>query len=95
MVCVVIGARKLGVNPDNIATPIAASLGDLITLSILAFISSFFYKHKGRGTKEEGPTGKAEWGCLRPACHIQIGHHRKEPTRSVVESESSFYGGKA
>ncbi|XP_016052791.1 PREDICTED: solute carrier family 41 member 3 isoform X1 [Miniopterus natalensis] len=46
MVCVVIGARKLGVNPDNIATPIAASLGDLITLSILAFISSFFYKHK-------------------------------------------------
>ncbi|XP_039699503.1 solute carrier family 41 member 3 isoform X9 [Pteropus medius] len=46
MVCIVIGARKFGVNPDNIATPIAASLGDLITLSILAFISSFFYKHK-------------------------------------------------
>nr|XP_060484336.1 solute carrier family 41 member 3-like isoform X2 [Panthera onca] len=46
MVCIVIGARKLGVNPDNIATPIAASLGDLITLSILAFVSSFFYKHK-------------------------------------------------
>ncbi|VFV22687.1 solute carrier family 41 member 3 [Lynx pardinus] len=48
MVCIVIGARKLGVNPDNIATPIAASLGDLITLSILAFVSSFFYKHKGK-----------------------------------------------
>ncbi|XP_076986443.1 solute carrier family 41 member 3 isoform X2 [Tamandua tetradactyla] len=46
MVCIVIGARKLGVNPDNIATPIAASLGDLITLSILALVSSFFYKHK-------------------------------------------------
>ncbi|KAM8784137.1 solute carrier family 41 member 3 isoform 2-T3 [Rhynchonycteris naso] len=46
MVCVVIGAGKLGVNPDNIATPIAATLGDLITLSILAFVSSFFYKHK-------------------------------------------------
>ncbi|XP_045705805.1 solute carrier family 41 member 3 isoform X8 [Phyllostomus hastatus] len=46
MVCIVIGARKLGVNPDNIATPIAASLGDLITLSILAFVSNFFYKHK-------------------------------------------------
>ncbi|XP_022377295.1 solute carrier family 41 member 3 isoform X3 [Enhydra lutris kenyoni] len=49
MVCIVIGARKLGLNPDNIATPIAASLGDLITLSILAFVSSFFYKHKGVG----------------------------------------------
>ncbi|XP_054443285.1 solute carrier family 41 member 3 isoform X2 [Pteronotus mesoamericanus] len=46
MVCIVIGAQKLGVNPDNIATPIAASLGDLITLSILAFISNFFYKNK-------------------------------------------------
>ena len=48
MVCIVIGARKLGVNPDNIATPIAASLGDLITLSLLAFVSSFFHKHRGR-----------------------------------------------
>lgn len=54
MICIVVGARKFGVNPDNIATPIAASLGDLITLSILALISSFFYKHRGReGTKEE------------------------------------------
>ncbi|XP_021494966.1 solute carrier family 41 member 3 isoform X1 [Meriones unguiculatus] len=46
MICIVVGARKFGVNPDNIATPIAASLGDLITLSILALISSFFYRHK-------------------------------------------------
>ncbi|XP_005005308.1 solute carrier family 41 member 3 isoform X2 [Cavia porcellus] len=46
MVCIVVGARKVGVNPDNIATPIAASLGDLITLSILALVSSFFYRHK-------------------------------------------------
>ncbi|XP_003803502.2 solute carrier family 41 member 3-like isoform X2 [Otolemur garnettii] len=46
MVCIVIGARKLGVNPDNVATPVAASLGDLITLSILAVVSSFFYGHK-------------------------------------------------
>uniref|UniRef100_A0A8C5ZE04 Solute carrier family 41 member n=1 Tax=Marmota marmota marmota TaxID=9994 RepID=A0A8C5ZE04_MARMA len=45
MACIVIGAQRLGVNPDNIATPIAASLGDLITLSILAVVSSFFYKH--------------------------------------------------
>lgn len=60
MVCIVIGARKFGVNPDNIATPIAASLGDLITLSILAFVSSFFYKHRGKECpREEGPIGKA------------------------------------
>lgn len=88
MVCIVIGARKLGVNPDNIATPIAASLGDLITLSILAFVSNFFYKHKGRGApKEDGPISKAEWECLHLACTIQIRHHRKEPMGPVMESE--------
>ena len=31
---------KYGVNPDNVATPIAASLGDLVTLAILAFTSN-------------------------------------------------------
>ncbi|XP_060036253.1 solute carrier family 41 member 3 isoform X2 [Erinaceus europaeus] len=46
MICIVIGSRKLGVNPDNVATPIAASLGDLVTLSILALVSSFFYRHR-------------------------------------------------
>uniref|UniRef100_A0A673CRR0 Solute carrier family 41 member n=1 Tax=Sphaeramia orbicularis TaxID=375764 RepID=A0A673CRR0_9TELE len=36
MIGVIIGSRKVGINPDNVATPIAASLGDLITLSLLA-----------------------------------------------------------
>lgn len=31
-------------NPDNIATPIAASLGDITTLGILAFISDALYQ---------------------------------------------------
>lgn len=80
MVCIVIGARKLGVNPDNIATPIAASLGDLITLSILAFFSSFFYKHKGRGApRRRGPPARLSGNVC--AYNIQIGHCslRKEP----------------
>ena len=29
-------SRRLRINPDNIATPIAASLGDLVTLALLA-----------------------------------------------------------
>lgn len=32
-------SSKYHVNPDNVATPIAASLGDLVTLAILAFTS--------------------------------------------------------
>uniref|UniRef100_A0A8C9WEI6 Solute carrier family 41 member n=1 Tax=Scleropages formosus TaxID=113540 RepID=A0A8C9WEI6_SCLFO len=40
---VVIVSRKVGINPDNVATPIAASLGDLITLSLLAGVSSALF----------------------------------------------------
>lgn len=44
MVGVIFGSKKVGVNPDNIATPIAASIGDLITLGLLAIISQgLFY----------------------------------------------------
>uniref|UniRef100_L7LZS9 Putative divalent cation transporter n=1 Tax=Rhipicephalus pulchellus TaxID=72859 RepID=L7LZS9_RHIPC len=43
MIGVVIGSRKCHVNPDNVATPIAASLGDLTTLALLALVASFLY----------------------------------------------------
>ncbi|XP_069571027.1 solute carrier family 41 member 1-like isoform X2 [Brachyistius frenatus] len=46
MVAVIIGSRKAGINPDNVATPIAASLGDLITLSLLAGVSSLFFYYR-------------------------------------------------
>uniref|UniRef100_A0A8C4GRJ9 Solute carrier family 41 member n=1 Tax=Dicentrarchus labrax TaxID=13489 RepID=A0A8C4GRJ9_DICLA len=46
MVAVIIGSRKVGINPDNVATPIAASLGDLITVSLLAGVSSFFFCYR-------------------------------------------------
>ncbi len=47
MIGVIIAARKVGINPDNVATPIAASLGDLITLSLLAGVSTGLYKELG------------------------------------------------
>ncbi|XP_060897457.1 solute carrier family 41 member 3-like [Labrus mixtus] len=46
MVAVIIGSRKVGINPDNVATPIAASLGDITTLSLLAGVSSLFFSHR-------------------------------------------------
>lgn len=49
MIGVIIASRKIGINPDNVATPIAASLGDLITLSLLAGISTGLYKELGKG----------------------------------------------
>ncbi|XP_013772567.1 solute carrier family 41 member 1-like [Limulus polyphemus] len=47
MVAVVILSVKCHINPDNIATPIAASLGDLTTLALLAWISNFFFSNLG------------------------------------------------
>lgn len=47
MIGVIVASRKVGINPDNVATPIAASLGDLITLSLLAGISTGLYKELG------------------------------------------------
>uniref|UniRef100_A0A8C5GG29 Solute carrier family 41 member n=1 Tax=Gouania willdenowi TaxID=441366 RepID=A0A8C5GG29_GOUWI len=44
MVGVIVGSKKTGINPDNVATPIAASFGDLITLAILAWISQGLYQ---------------------------------------------------
>uniref|UniRef100_A0AAY4BV47 Solute carrier family 41 member n=1 Tax=Denticeps clupeoides TaxID=299321 RepID=A0AAY4BV47_9TELE len=46
MIGVIIGSRKVGINPDNVATPIAASLGDLITLSLLAGISTTLFQYR-------------------------------------------------
>ncbi|XP_038605328.1 solute carrier family 41 member 1 isoform X2 [Tachyglossus aculeatus] len=49
MIGVIIGSRKIGINPDNVATPIAASLGDLITLALLSGISwGLYLELKGR-----------------------------------------------
>ena len=48
MVLVIVVSHKCRVNPDNIATPIAASLGDLTTLAILASIGGFFFRIIGK-----------------------------------------------
>jgi solute carrier family 41 len=33
-------SRKFHVNPDNVATPIAAALGDLVTLALLSLVAT-------------------------------------------------------
>lgn len=43
MVGVIIISRYFNINPDNVATPIAASLGDLTTLACLSWLASIFY----------------------------------------------------
>ena len=43
MVFVILLSRQCSINPDNVATPIAASLGDLITLALLSWIASLLW----------------------------------------------------
>lgn len=46
MVGVILFSRQFNINPDNVATPIAASLGDLTTLAVLSWLASLLHKHK-------------------------------------------------
>ena len=43
MATVVILSRKYHINPDNVATPISGSFGDLVTLSLLAWFGNIIY----------------------------------------------------
>lgn len=73
MVFIIILSRKCKVNPDNIATPIAASLGDLVTLALLAAISSFL--HRCLGTNHWiAPLMSASFFFILPV-FIYICHH--------------------
>lgn len=47
MVVVIILSHKYDINPDNVATPIAASLGDLTTLGLLSAIATLLFKAIG------------------------------------------------
>jgi solute carrier family 41 len=47
MSLVITAARKLKINPDNIATPIAASVGDIVTLGILEKSARHIYEEMG------------------------------------------------
>ena len=64
MIVVILLSKSVGINPDNVATPIAASLGDLVTLALLAFIGEFLF----------GCIGTHNWiaPCLIVLCLVSL-----------------------
>ena len=67
MVIVILSSRKFKINPDNVATPIAASLGDLVTLSLLSWIASLLFNdHAQDGWL--APTIIGCYGAFIPVC---------------------------
>ena len=47
MIVVIVISYIVRINPDNVATPIAASLGDLVTLGLLSVIANWLYDISG------------------------------------------------
>lgn len=45
LVAVILLSNKLKMNPDNLATPLAASIGDVVSISLLSFIASLLFEH--------------------------------------------------
>lgn len=43
LVMVIYGSFKLKVNPDNVATPLAASIGDIVSNTVLAVTAQYMY----------------------------------------------------
>ena len=48
MITVIVVSHIVRINPDNVATPIAASLGDLVTLGLLSLIANWLYDLSGQ-----------------------------------------------
>lgn len=44
---VIVFSRHCHINPDNVATPIAASLGDITSLALLSWVSTLLYESIG------------------------------------------------
>ncbi len=57
IIIIVMTSHYLTINPDNVATPIAASLGDLITLTLLSFIAHGLYEIEGYEKGDGGERG--------------------------------------
>lgn len=45
---VIVLSRHCNINPDNVATPIAASLGDITSLTLLSWVSTLLYDSIGK-----------------------------------------------
>uniref|UniRef100_T1H3S4 SLC41A/MgtE integral membrane domain-containing protein n=1 Tax=Megaselia scalaris TaxID=36166 RepID=T1H3S4_MEGSC len=43
LVAVILLSRKYNMNPDNLATPLAASIGDVVSISLFSFIVQLLY----------------------------------------------------
>lgn len=51
LIAVILLSQKYKVNPDNMATPLAASIGDVVSIAMLSFITSILFANLGECAK--------------------------------------------
>ena len=82
MVSVIVTSRQCNINPDNVATPIAASLGDLTTLALLSWISDKLWADMVEGNAWLSPLLICLYLLVTPACCLVAWRH--STTRDVL-----------
>jgi len=81
MVAVVVAAFRAGYNPDNVAAPIAASLGDITTLTMLSWTAEALYQL--HGTLLEQSLVLAYCFGIAPICAVLA--YRNDYTKQVLQ----------
>ncbi|EGD73390.1 solute carrier family 41 [Salpingoeca rosetta] len=90
MCAIVIASHRHNINPDNVATPIAAALGDLVTLAILAYVGSLLYQ---TGPSAQGGTSGLVCAffllVILPLVYNEV---RKRPTEHAILKDRLAWG---
>ena len=72
MCAIVLASAHYQCNPDNISTPIAASLGDSITLGILSIVGSLLFHIPGSNIKIRGKHSLFLQHIYLPTMHLEL-----------------------
>ncbi|XP_063369983.1 solute carrier family 41 member 1 isoform X1 [Cydia amplana] len=72
LVMVIIGSHRFKVNPDNVATPLAASIGDIVSNSVLAVTAQYMYEQIHIIPPKEEATGHEVQADVGPTEPVKI-----------------------
>lgn len=64
LVAVILLSNKYKVNPDNLATPLAASIGDVVSITMLSFITTMLFTNLGELSSAFGVTFETNCGIF-------------------------------
>lgn len=72
LVAVILLSNKYKVNPDNLATPLAASIGDVVSITMLSFITTVLFANLGELNSVCGVTFKTNCDVFVSISNIPV-----------------------